>query len=68
MNRNASIDIAKAVAIGCVVVGHVLEAGVVRDGGAGMREAAYLGIYLFHMPFLLLFLGTRPPLTRHLAD
>ena len=37
MNRNASIDIAKAVAIGCVVVGHVLEAGVFRKGGGGMR-------------------------------
>lgn len=57
MNRNASIDIAKAVAICCVVVGHVLEAGVLRDGGAGMREAAYLGIYLFHMPFFFLLSG-----------
>jgi fucose 4-O-acetylase-like acetyltransferase len=68
MNRNASIDIAKAVAIGCVVIGSVQEAGVLKDGGGGTKEAAYLGVYLFHMPFLLLFLGTRPPVTRHLAD
>lgn len=57
MNRNASIDIAKAVAIGCVVVGHVLEAGVLEDGGGGTSEAAYLGIYLFHMPFFFLLSG-----------
>lgn len=57
MNRNASIDIAKAVAIGCVVVGHVLEAGFLRDGGGGIREGAYLGIYLFHMPFFFLLSG-----------
>lgn len=57
MKRNASVDIAKAVAIGCVVVGHVLEAGVLRDGGGGIREGAYLGIYLFHMPFFFLLSG-----------
>jgi len=37
MNRTASIDIAKALAIGCGAVGHVLEAGVLRGGGGGMR-------------------------------
>lgn len=56
MNRNASVDIAKAVAIGCVVAGHLLEARVLRGGG-GIREGAYLGIYLFHMPFFFLLSG-----------
>lgn len=57
MKRNASVDIAKAVAICCVVAGHVLEAEVLKDGGEGIRESGYLAIYLFHMPFFFLLSG-----------
>lgn len=67
MNCRAFIDIAEAVAIGCVVFGHVLEAGVLRDAGGGASGAAYFGLYLFHMPFLPLFLVPRPPVARNLA-
>jgi fucose 4-O-acetylase-like acetyltransferase len=57
MNRNAAIDIAKALVIASVVLGHVLETGVLKGSGGGMTESVYLGIYLFHMPFFFLLSG-----------
>jgi fucose 4-O-acetylase-like acetyltransferase len=57
MNRNPAIDIAKALVIISVVLGHVLETRVLKETGGHLTEISYLGIYLFHMPFFFLLSG-----------
>lgn len=56
MTRDSSIDLAKALAISSVVLGHILEARVLADGGA-VETVLYRWIYAFHMPFWFLLSG-----------
>jgi len=56
MTRDTSIDLAKALAIASVVLGHILEARVLADGGM-VTTVLYRWIYAFHMPFWFLLSG-----------
>jgi fucose 4-O-acetylase-like acetyltransferase len=56
MTRDTSIDLAKALAIASVVLGHILEARVLADGGM-VETVLYRWIYAFHMPFWFLLSG-----------
>lgn len=56
MSRDSSIDLAKALAIASVVLGHILEARVLAAGGV-VEMVLYRWIYAFHMPFWFLLSG-----------
>jgi fucose 4-O-acetylase-like acetyltransferase len=55
-SRDCSIDLAKALVISSVVLGHILESRVLALGGT-METVLYRWIYAFHMPFWFLLSG-----------
>ncbi|WP_417860050.1 acyltransferase family protein [Winogradskyella sediminis] len=52
-----TITIAKALVITSVVLGHVLEALLIKGDGNIFIEGWYKSIYLFHMPFYFILSG-----------
>jgi fucose 4-O-acetylase-like acetyltransferase len=51
------IDLAKALVICLVVLGHVFEAGFFHDRETAVSRIVYEAIYSFHMPFYFLLSG-----------